>query len=117
MPRGKRDSTKSAECQILCVPANTNAVAHPWVAFGMELSNALFWFAGFISLGVFLSRLLFCRGTVCGAAQADTVFSAFLFATWGATVTLMSNDVVFKGGFRRPSPAAVPPPMMKETMA
>ncbi len=74
----------------------------------------LIWFAGFIALGVFLSKLLFCRGTVCGAAQADTVFSAFLFATWGASAALMAKDVL-KSGFRRPSPAVSA--QMKETMA
>ncbi|KAH8888194.1 hypothetical protein GQ53DRAFT_826353 [Thozetella sp. PMI_491] len=88
--------------------------SHPWVAIGMEASNVLFWFAGFIALAVFLSKLLFCRGTVCGAAQADTVFSAFLFVTWAATGALMGKDVL-KSGFRKPSPAHVP--QMKETMA
>ncbi len=82
--------------------------SHPAIALGMEVSNLVFWFAGFISLGVFLSRLLFCRGTVCGAAQADTVFSAFMFATWGASITLLSRDV-FKAGFRKPSPAVAAP--------
>jgi hypothetical protein len=92
-------------------------VSNPYAAIGIEFSNVLFWFSGFVALGVFLSKLLFCRGTVCGAAQADTAFSAFLFISWGATVGLMAKDL-FKSGFRRPSPAglAVPPPM-KETMA
>jgi hypothetical protein len=36
----------------------------------------LFWFAGFIALAVFISNLLFCRGDVCRAAQAATVFGA-----------------------------------------
>ena len=93
----------------------SDAASHPWVSFGMELTNVLFWFAGFVALGVFLSRLLFCRGTVCAAAQADTVFSALLFATWGSTVALVAKDV-FKSGFpRRAAPAMAPP--MKETMA
>lgn len=87
---------------------------HPYGALAMEFTNVLFWFAGFIALGVFLSKLLFCRGTVCGAAQADTVFSAFLFATWGASCALMGKDIL-KSGFRKPSPAVGP--QMKETMA
>ena len=36
----------------------------------------LFWFAGFVALAVFLSGLVFCRGTVCNAARASTVFGA-----------------------------------------
>lgn len=59
----------------------------------------LFYFAGFIALSVFISKLLFCRGTVCGAARADVVFGAFEFALWGATAVFMGKDV-FKSGFR-----------------
>lgn len=70
----------------------------------MELTNVIFWFAGFIALGVFLSHLLFCRGTVCGAAQADTVFSAFLFVAWVVSVVLMGKNVL-KAGFPKPSTA------------
>jgi len=84
------------------------------VALAFEVSNVLFWFGGFIALGVFLSKLLFCRGSVCGAAQADTVFSALLFVIWGGSVALMAKDV-FKSGFRKP--AAPKGPSMKETMA
>ena len=96
-------------------------VAHPWAALAFEATNVLFFFAGFIALGVFLSQLLFCRGTVCAAAQADTAFSAFLFCVWGVTVTLAARDM-FKGGFRRPgaaSRAGIAPNnvAMKETMA
>lgn len=93
--------------------------AHPWAALAFEGTNVLFFFAGFIALGVFLSQLLFCRGTVCAAAQADTAFSAFLFCTWGATVGLAARDM-FKGGFRKPARGAgiaANNVAMKETMA
>jgi hypothetical protein len=97
------------------------AASHPYVAVGMEFSNVLFFFAGFVALAVFLSKLLFCRGTVCGAAQADTVFGSFLFVSWMASAALMGRDV-FKSGFRKPSTAGMPamhaiPPQMKETVA
>lgn len=68
---------------------------------------------------MFLSQLLFCRGTVCAAAQADTAFSAFLFGTWGVTVGLAARDM-FKGGFRKPARGAgiaANNVAMKETMA
>jgi hypothetical protein len=70
-----------------------------------EVVNTLFFFAGFIALGVFLSRLLFCRGTVCASAQAATAFSAILFVLWGVTAGLTAREV-FKAGFRRPNAAS-----------
>ena len=42
-----------------------------------EVLTMIFWFAGFIALAVFINNLLFCRGNVCRAAQAATVFGAF----------------------------------------
>lgn len=92
---------------------NTILASHPWGAVAFELLNVLFYFAGFIALAVFLSKLLFCRGTVCAVARTDTVLAAFEFALWSATSLLMVKDV-FKTGFRKPS-AAGPPPQMKES--
>lgn len=59
----------------------------------------IFYFSGFIALAVFISKLLFCRGTVCGAARADVVFGAFEFALWIGTSAFLAKDVV-KSGFR-----------------
>ncbi|EXF80165.1 hypothetical protein CaCOL14_000502 [Colletotrichum acutatum] len=97
------------------VPKFAPRASHPWGAVAFELLNVLFYFAGFIALAVFLSKLLFCRGTVCAAARADTVLAAFEFALWAGTSLLMVKDV-FKTGFRKPS-AAGPPPQMKESAA
>ncbi|KAK8107718.1 uncharacterized protein PG998_009731 [Apiospora kogelbergensis] len=74
-------------------------IVHPYATIALELTNVLFYFAGFIALSVFISKLLFCRGTVCGAARADVAFGAFEFALWGATAVFMGKDV-FKSGFR-----------------
>ncbi|KAH9908058.1 membrane-associating domain-containing protein [Xylariomycetidae sp. FL2044] len=91
--------------------------SHPYAAMGLELLNALFYFAGFIALAVFISGLLFCRGSVCGAAKADVAFGAFEFLLWTGSSLLMGKDV-FKGGVRLPTrgarsqaPLNVPPPM------
>ncbi|KAI3552106.1 uncharacterized protein CLUP02_00691 [Colletotrichum lupini] len=97
------------------VPKFAPRASHPWGAVAFELLNVLFYFAGFIALAVFLSKLLFCRGTVCAVARADTVLAAFEFALWSGTSLLMVKDV-FKTGFRKPS-AAGPPPQMKESAA
>ncbi|KAK3321062.1 membrane-associating domain-containing protein [Cercophora scortea] len=94
--------------------------SNPYIALGIEFTNMIFWFSGFVALAVFLSKLLFCRGSVCAAAQADTAFAAFMFVTWSVTVGMLAKDV-FKSGFRKPtaSVGAGGPPkeIMKETMA
>jgi hypothetical protein len=70
----------------------------------LEVLNVLFYFAGFIALAVFLSQLLFCRGSVCAAARADTVFASASFLLWVGSTYLMAKDV-FKLGFRKPTAA------------
>lgn len=62
------------------------------------MTNVLFYFAGFVALAVFLSKLLFCRGAVCGSARAATAFGAFEFVLWGVTAAFTVKDAV-KGGF------------------
>jgi hypothetical protein len=97
--------------------SNTYPAAHPYAALAFEFTNVTFFFSGFIALGVFLSQLLFCRGTVCAAAQADTAFSAFLFCTWGVTIFFAARDIM-KAGFRKPIAAKMNGGLpMKETMA
>jgi len=86
----------------------SNQYAH----FGLEVLNSLFHFAGFIALAVFLSRLLFCRGSVCNAARADAVFAAFSWLIWMASTTLIALEL-FKGGFRKNRPGAEKPGMQE----
>jgi hypothetical protein len=61
----------------------------------IELANALFYISGFLALCVFLSRLLFCRGPPCHAAQADAAFASFSFAR-GAGAAVSTVLVVVK---------------------
>lgn len=94
-------------------------MSHPIVAMALEVLNALFYFAGFIALAVFMSRLLFCRGSVCGAAQASVAFGAFEFALWTASAVFMGKDVCKQGllkfQFRRPGAKdSTEAPAMKE---
>jgi hypothetical protein len=44
-----------------------------------------------------LSKLLFCRGTVCAAAHADAVFAALSWLLWTGTTTILALEI-FKGG-------------------
>lgn len=49
--------------------------------------------AGFITLSVFLSKLSFCHGRVCGAAIADAVFAAFNYVVWAASATITGMQI------------------------
>ena len=49
---------------------------HKFAILAVEALTALFWFAGFIALAVFLSDRV-CFGSVCSAAKAAAVFGAF----------------------------------------
>ncbi|KAJ0124910.1 hypothetical protein J7T55_006253 [Diaporthe amygdali] len=80
------------------VPKFMPKLSHPWAVLALEVTNVLFYFAGFVALAVFLTHLLFCRGAVCGSARAATVFSSFNFVLWTATAALTIKDAL-KGGF------------------
>ncbi|ETS77532.1 hypothetical protein PFICI_11406 [Pestalotiopsis fici W106-1] len=73
-------------------------IVHPMAVVAVELLNALFYFAGFIALSVFISKLLFCRGSVCGSARADVAFGAMEFLAWTGTAVFSVRDAM-KGGF------------------
>lgn len=74
------------------------AVHHPWAVLGLEATNTIFFFSGFVALAAFLSKLLFCRGAVCGSARAATAFGAFEFCLWAATAAFTFKDAL-RGGF------------------
>jgi hypothetical protein len=74
----------------------TLTASHPYIHFGVELVNMLFYFAGFIALATFLGKLLFCRGSVCAAARADAVFAAFGWLLWTGTSALLALQM-FRG--------------------
>lgn len=72
------------------------------MAVSLDALNAIMYFSGFIALAVFLSGLFFCRGTVCGAARADTAFAAFSWVIWTAS-TVLSATEAYKSRADRPS--------------
>jgi len=67
---------------------------------GVELLNVVFYFGGMIALAVFLNTLLFCRGTVCGAARASAGLAGVQWLLFLVTTVVGGIDV-FRGGFRR----------------
>lgn len=78
--------------------SNKHIVSHPLAIVGVEAANVLFYFAGFIALSIFISKLLFCRGSVCGSARADVAFGGFEFLLFAATTFFAVRDGM-KGGF------------------
>ena len=75
----------------------TKAASHPYAHLVVEVLNTLYYFAGFVALATFLSKLLFCRGSVCAAARADAVFAAFSWLLWTGSTTILALEI-FKGG-------------------
>ncbi|RYP90750.1 hypothetical protein DL770_003145 [Monosporascus sp. CRB-9-2] len=67
---------------------------HPFAALVLESGNALFHLFGFVYLAVFLSKLLFCWGSVCGAARAGVAFGALGFLFWVASAALAAREVI-----------------------
>jgi hypothetical protein len=90
---------------LLLTVVNKILATHPWATLAVEAVTTLFFFAGFIAMSVFLSKLLFCRGSVCSAARADAVFAAFAWLSWSATTVLVALET-FRGGFRGGAPSA-----------
>ncbi|PQE03146.1 MARVEL-like domain protein [Rutstroemia sp. NJR-2017a BBW] len=88
--------------------------SHPYIHLAFELLNVLFYFAGFVALSVFLSKLLFCRGSVCAAARADAAFGAFSWLLWCGTTAILALEM-FKGGMGRSRATPQTTTAMKET--
>lgn len=65
-------------------------------------------------MSAFLGKLLFCRGSVCAAARADAVISAFSFIGWVGSTTILAMEL-FKGGFSAAKTDARAKNAMKET--
>lgn len=88
-------------------------MSNPYAFIAIEFVNVVVWFGGGVSLAVFLSRLLFCRGSVCAAAQADAVFAFVNLLAWFGTFIPLLMDL-FKGGLRKPAPTMSGAAGMKE---
>jgi len=80
-------------------PVYAKRASHPYAHFALEIITTIFYLSGFIALAVFLSKLLYCRGSVCASARAAAIFSSISCATWVLTTILLGIEI-FKGGFR-----------------
>ncbi|KAF1835264.1 hypothetical protein BDW02DRAFT_597520 [Decorospora gaudefroyi] len=70
-----------------------------WALLGLEGMTMLFWFSGFVALGVFLSGRI-CFGMVCDVARASTAISAVSWLAWTVTFVFSVIGVVKGGGMR-----------------
>ncbi|KND94501.1 hypothetical protein TOPH_00876 [Tolypocladium ophioglossoides CBS 100239] len=80
--------------------------AHPYAALGVEATNTVFYFAGFIAYAVFLGGLALCHGTVCTAGRIDSVVAAAAFCAWIAS-TILTAKGMFMGAVHRPGDKAM----------
>jgi hypothetical protein len=75
--------------------------AQSYIRLAIEATNTIFYFGAFIALAIFLSKLVFCTGTVCAVARALSVVAAAEFVSWIATTMILAKDI-FKKGFGEP---------------
>lgn len=70
---------------LALAPVHFPHLAHRLIIPAVEVITMIFWFAGFIALGVLLPAPRFCHWSACNCAQAATVFGAFEWALFVAT--------------------------------
>ncbi|OOF94432.1 hypothetical protein ASPCADRAFT_208938 [Aspergillus carbonarius ITEM 5010] len=81
-------------------------LAHRLVIPAVEVITMIFWFAGFIALGVYLPAAEYCHWSRCRALQAATVFGAFEWVLFLAT----SVVAVLDASRSQSSPSTKPTP-------
>lgn len=73
---------------------SNSKLANPYLHLAVEFLNTVIFLAGSIALHLFLSQLLFCRGSVCMAAKADVGLAFTSFVLWLLTTTLSAREAV-----------------------
>jgi hypothetical protein len=96
--------TLVALCYLTLAVVKPN-MHHKWAVLAIDALSMVFWLSAFIAMSIFLTRLLFCRGSVCAAARAATVFSAFTWAAFTLSFAVAVKHAFFsqrvvKGGNR-----------------
>ncbi|PWY79549.1 hypothetical protein BO70DRAFT_293455 [Aspergillus heteromorphus CBS 117.55] len=79
---------------LALAPAFFPQLAHRFVIPTVEAITMIFWFSGFIALGVYLPPSEFCHWSRCRALQAATVFGAFEWALFLATTVAAVLDAL-----------------------
>ncbi|KAH7133389.1 marvel domain-containing protein [Dactylonectria estremocensis] len=81
---------------LVVVPRFAPRASHPYASIAVDMTNTIFYFAGFIVLAVYMTGLTFCRGAVCSASRAVAVFAAAQFTVWIASTILTVKDLFVK---------------------
>ncbi|KAE8348600.1 membrane-associating domain-containing protein [Aspergillus coremiiformis] len=91
---------------LTLAPVYFPQITHRLVILALEAITMIFWFSGFIALGVSLPAPRFCHWSACNCAQTVTVFGAFEWTLFVATTV-----VAVLGALRgRPSTTTKPGP-------
>jgi len=64
---------------LIVSPVYFPRLSHKYAVLALDAVTALFWFAGFVALAVFLSTPSSCAGGVCRCARVLVVFASFLW--------------------------------------
>ncbi|KAI9836208.1 MAG: hypothetical protein M1819_001545 [Sarea resinae] len=73
-------------------------LGHRFIIFGLEVLTMVFWFAAFIALAVWYSKLLYCVGHICHVIVAADVISALLWPLFVATTVLSALSIFRRRG-------------------
>jgi len=80
-------------------------IGHKFAILAVDAVTAIFWFAGFVALAVFIGVPNCGNNHVCGALQASVAFGAFLWVLFSATAVLDTMHVFRTRDTHDPKPA------------
>jgi len=80
-------------------------VGHKFAILAVDAVTAIFWFAGFIALAVFIGVPDCGNNHICGSLQASVAFGAFLWVLFSATAVLDTLHVFRTRDTYDPKPA------------
>lgn len=78
---------------LILAPWKFPSAAHKFAILAVESVTNIFWFAGWIAVAAWLGDVDCHSGTVCGSLKAATVFGAFEWLCFGATLALSAIHV------------------------
>ncbi|KAL7926508.1 hypothetical protein ACQKWADRAFT_141808 [Trichoderma austrokoningii] len=74
-----------------------SATVRPAISLGIEATNCIFYFSGFIAVAICLGDLAFCNGPVCIAGRGAAVLAAAQFSLWMFSAIVAAKEM-FTGG-------------------
>ncbi|KAI1920047.1 hypothetical protein LOZ64_002019 [Ophidiomyces ophidiicola] len=93
---------------MVLAPMFFPVAAHIFAIIAVDAVTMIFWFAGFIALGADLPGPKFCRSSPCHCLQAATVFGAFEWMLFTATLVFAALPVIRNRGGPKPNEGIQP---------